>query len=592
MQEKSRFDITTGWKILFQYLGEYKREITFLSFLGVLSAFANASVPYVVGKFFDSLLNPSLIFTYPVTMPRWAGFISFWVIAQLIANTSDWINDKERRRIGTFLHAEYPARATAHLLRLPLSFHKEYKTGIIWDRFMRAGNALSTIIEQVVINLAPQFLGIIVGITIAFLIHPLLASVIVIGITIYVFLLAVIVPPIVKYQRKGHKAWNEAYGDAYDAFANTQTIKQSTGEEYESEKVRRKFINKAATFWYKVEKIWSGIGFYQRMVIAGTQLTVFILSVHFIQTGELTIGGLIALNGYAGMVFGPFVVLGYNWQIIQNGIIAIERAEKILAMPTERYRFGKKKNLPPLTGSIKFSNVAFSYKHGNPVLKNVNFSVMAGEVVALVGESGAGKSTLIDLISGYYFPNGGNVLVDGHKTTDLDLEFLRKYIAVVPQEVALFNDTIKENIRYGIPNATDEEIRNAAKEAHISELIDSLQQGYGTIVGERGIKLSVGQKQRVAIARAILRNPKILILDEPTSALDPKTERAITESLEKLMRGRTTFIIAHRLSTVRKADRIIVLKDGKIAEEGSHDGLMQIENGVYRHIYELHVGLR
>ncbi|MBI5817159.1 MAG: ABC transporter ATP-binding protein [Candidatus Yonathbacteria bacterium] len=225
------------------------------------------------------------MFNYPVVMPQWTGFIVFLVIVQLVANISDWINDKERRRIGTFIHAEYPARATAHLLRLPLSFHKEYKTGIIWDRFMRAGNALSNIIEQVVINLAPQFLSVAVGVTIAFLIHPLLASVIVIGIMVYVVLLVIIVPPIVKYQRKGNKAWNEAYGDAYDAFANTQTIKQSTGEEYETEKIKKKFINKAATFWYKVEKIWSGIGFYQRMVIAATQLTIFILSVHFIQVG-------------------------------------------------------------------------------------------------------------------------------------------------------------------------------------------------------------------------------------------------------------------------------------------------------------------
>lgn len=590
--QKKTLNLTEGWKILFRYLAEYKKEITLLSLLGVFSAFANASVPFVVGKFLDSLLNPSLVFHYPVIMPQWMGFIAFWVIVQLIANISDWINDKERRRIGTFIHAEYPARATAHLLRLPLSFHKEYKTGIIWDRFMRAGNALSNIIEQVVINLAPQFLSVVVGVTIAFLIHPLLASVIVVGIVIYVILLAIIVPPIVKYQRRGNKAWNEAYGDAYDAFANTQTIKQSTGEEYESEKVRRKFINKAATFWYKVEKIWSGIGFYQRMVIAATQLTIFILSVHFIQTGELTIGGLIALNGYAAMVFGPFVTLGHNWQIIQNGIIAIERAEKILAMPLERYRFGKKKNLSPLQGNIEFSKVMFSYKRGDPVLKNVNFSVTAGDVVALVGESGAGKSTLVDLISGYYFPKNGNVLVDGHKTTDLDLEFLRKYIAVVPQEVVLFNDTIKMNIRHGNPSASDEEIYSAAKEAHASEFIEGFRKKYEQLVGERGVKLSVGQKQRIAIARAILRNPKILILDEPTSALDPKTERSITESLERLMKGRTTFIIAHRLSTVRKANRILVLAGGNITEQGSHDELMKIPDGAYRHIYELHIGLR
>lgn len=286
------------------------------------------------------------------------------------------------------------------------------------------------------------------------------------------------------------------------------------------------------------------------------------------------------------------MTLGHNWQIIQNGIIAIERAEKILAMPPERYRFGKKKNLSPLQGNIEFSKIVFSYKRGDPVLKNVNFSVTAGEVVALVGESGAGKSTLVDLISGYYFPKSGNVLIDGHKTTDLDLEFLRKYIAVVPHEVVLFNDTIKMNIRHGNPSASDEEIYSAAKEAYANEFIEGFRKKYEQLVGERGVKLSVGQKQRIAIARAILRNPKILILDEPTSALDPKTERSITESLERLMKGRTTFIIAHRLSTVRKANRILVLDGGNIIEQGSHDELMKIPDGAYRHIYELHVGLR
>lgn len=225
------------------------------------------------------------------------------------------------------------------------------------------------------------------------------------------------------------------------------------------------------------------------------------------------------------------------------------------------------------------------------MLAGVDFKVHAGEVVAFVGESGVGKSTAISLISGYYFPSKGRVLIDGVDTRKFCLTELRKNIAVVPQEVALFNNTIKSNICYGLPSASEEDIVRATREAHAEDFIVALPLGYDTLVGERGIKLSVGQKQRVAIARAILRDPKILILDEPTSALDSETERKVTEALEKLMRGRTTFIIAHRLSTVRKADRIFVLEKGKIVEEGSHDQLMQIENGNYRHRYELHIGL-
>jgi ABC-type multidrug transport system fused ATPase/permease subunit len=213
-------------------------------------------------------------------------------------------------------------------------------------------------------------------------------------------------------------------------------------------------------------------------------------------------------------------------------------------------------------------------------------------VIAFVGETGAGKSTSAELISGYYFANSGTVTIDGHDIRSISLRELRSQIAIVPQEVVLFNASVLDNVRYGRPDATDEEVYEAVRKAHADAFIDKFPKKYEQEVGERGIKLSVGQKQRIAIARAILRNPRILILDEPTSALDAETERYITNSLEELMQGRTTFIIAHRLSTVRQADKILVLKDGSIAEQGTHDELVAKEGGVYRHLYELNTGVK
>ncbi len=269
----------------------------------------------------------------------------------------------------------------------------------------------------------------------------------------------------------------------------------------------------------------------------------------------------------------------------------IARVEKMLDQAPEKYHPENAVILKELRGDIEFKNTSFSYKRGQKVLDNVSFTVRAGEVVALVGESGVGKSTLIELLSGYYFANTGKVLVDGRDIKRLDLNFLRGSIGVVPQEVVLFNDTVKNSIRYGKFGASEEEVLSAAKEAYADDFIEKFPKKYETVVGERGIKLSVGQKQRIAIARAILRDPKILILDEPTSALDSATERSVTESLEKLMQGRTTFIVAHRLSTVRKADKILVLEAGTIKEAGNHDELMQKEGGAYRHLYEMHIGL-
>ena len=248
--------------------------------------------------------------------------------------------------------------------------------------------------------------------------------------------------------------------------------------------------------------------------------------------------------------------------------------------------------LGELKGRVTFKDVHFTYSAGQPeVLTGIDLDIQPGQVVAMVGESGVGKSTSVHLISGYYFPTTGSVEVDGIDTRRLDLTELRQQIGVVPQEVALFNDSIMANIRYGTFGASDEAVRAAAAEAHMDGFIATLPEGYDTLVGERGIKLSVGQKQRVAIARAILRDPRILILDEPTSALDAETERVVTGALERLMKGRTTFIIAHRLSTVRSADVILVFQKGRIAERGTHAELIQIPDGIYRKLYEYQIGL-
>ena len=322
-----------------------------------------------------------------------------------------------------------------------------------------------------------------------------------------------------------------------------------------------------------------------------TQFIIFLVSSELVHAGTLSVGELVSFNSYAALVFGPFSILANNWIAIQNGLITLEFSEQILQTPTEQYHPIPAAKLKQVSGDILFQGVDFYYESSKPILKNITFEVKAGEVVALVGESGVGKSTLVDLISGYHFARKGKVLVDSHDVRTLDLSFLRSQIAVVPQEVVLFNDSIKTNIAYGNFGKSQEELEQAARQAHALEFIEKFPKKWGQVVGERGVKLSVGQKQRVAIARAILRNPKILILDEPTSALDAKSESIIAESLDELMRGRTTFIIAHRLSTVRQADKIIVIKDGAIAEIGRHEELIIKDGGIYKELYGLQIGL-
>ena len=393
-------------------------------------------------------------------------------------------------------------------------------------------------------------------------------------------------------QERMHKAYNRAYGNAYDAVVNVQAIKQATAEKFERRKLYKNFQLQAVRLYNDYIAVWQSFSQIQKILVSLTQLSIFLVSYYLVRQNQLTVGQLVMFSSYGAMILKPFAKLGRNWQTIQNGLVALQRAEKILSLPIEPYASATSVILSDLEGNIVFSGVCFVYDKGRAVLKDINFKIKVGEIVALVGQSGVGKTTIIDLLSRFYKPQKGKILIDGHNIENLNLSFLRKNIAVVPQEIVLFNDTIKNNIKYGNFNASDDDVRKAAQTAHADEFIWAFPKKYNQIVGERGVKLSVGQKQRVAIARAILRNPRILVLDEPTSALDAESEKYVTEALEGLMKGRTTFIIAHRLSTVRKADKIVVLDKGRVVEVGRHDELIQKPNGIYRKLYELQFGLK
>ena len=590
-QSEGKSRIREGIRAVGRHIKPFKRELNILILLGIVSAIANGFIPFITGRFFDTLIDLSQGKETGGQFPLWVLLLGTWALIQLIANNIDWILDRLRRTVDVKVHLNIQTSGFVHLFRLPISFHKNEHINEILEKISKAGWRVSGILRTI-IQIAPQFLSILIGVALAASINTTLAGILAVGVVLYVLLLTRILIPIAKIDEFAHSFWNRSWSDAAEAVHQIDSVKQASAEWYETEKVRTSLLGKTYESWNRLELLWSNISFFQRMIVYITQLAVFIVSVQFISKGIITVGELVAFNGYALMFFGPFVALGHSWQLIQNGLTSAAQAEDVFREKTENYAPTGGVDLVSSSGTVVFQNVSFGYgSDQKDVLESIDFTVSPGEIIALVGESGVGKSTLVSLISGYYFPTKGEVLVDGKRTTDINLESLRTHIAVVPQEIALFNDTITENIRYGTFKASDAEVKYAAKEAHLADFIESLPKKYDTLVGERGVKLSVGQKQRVAIARAILRNPSILILDEPTSALDSKTEKVIAASLERLMKGRTTFIIAHRLSTVRKADTILVFDKKKIVERGKHSELMKIENGVYRHLYEYQVGL-
>ncbi|MDP3727130.1 MAG: ABC transporter ATP-binding protein [bacterium] len=590
--QKTKF--RRGVEIFTKYLKPFREALTVISIFSLIDAGANALTPFLAGRIFDALIEPyGAALPLVGVLPAALAFIGAWFVVRIFGDIAGWQKSVKQERFGADVHADYLIAAFSRVIELPLSFHKSHRVGEIISRIQRGSDRLESIASRVLIDLLPDFLSVIITFVIVFIIQPKLALVVVAAMGLYLIMLVKTAPGLSAISYKMNKAYSWAFGYSSDIMMNVQGVKQATAEGHERRQLFRFFRLKAARLWTDYMRIWQGLSFYQRAIVTLMQLGIFIYSFYLVRQGALTPGELVAFNAYAAIVFRPLSIIANNWDVVQNGLAAVDRAEKIIERLPEVYTPTGAVIPKEIAGGVEFRGVSFSYGgRKRYVLEDISFEAKAGQSIALVGESGVGKSTLLDLVSGYYRPKKGRVLVDGHDVSRLDLKFLRSQIAVVPQELLLFNDTIQNNIRYGSFGASDAAVVAAAKKAHADDFIQRFSRKYRQLVGERGIKLSVGQKQRISIARAILRNPRILILDEPTSALDAKSEALIAESLQTLMAGRTTFIIAHRLSTVRRADTILVLDKGRIVERGKHEELIQIPDGVYRKLYELQIGLK
>jgi ABC-type multidrug transport system fused ATPase/permease subunit len=567
------------FKIIWGYLKKYKREVRKLIILAVVGSSITASIPYIYGKLVDlaSIQTTDLSFIL--------ALLGIWLLMSITSNLLTRIIGLRGDFLSMSAANDLICENSKHVIELPLKFHKENKIGEIFSKIERAATYLKEIISNIVFWMLPQILTIFGGIAILFFVEWRLSIGILILFSGFILITFYKTKAIIENQKKLNKITELVSGNLYDAFLNIQTIKSCAVENFQKQRTEKDFRQKLEPIYKNFRKSWIYLSICQDIFFSTGFVCIFGFAILLLKNNSITPGELVMCLGYLTILKHPLINLAWLWQHLKTGITTIKRTKDLLEIKTEDYNLHGKIIKEP-KGEIEFRNVGFGYKKGRVVLQDINLKADAGKKIAIVGGSGEGKTTLVDLISLYFVPTSGKIFVDGIDTRKMNLSFLRKMIAYVPQEVILFNDTVKNNIKYGKPDASGAEIVSATRAANAERFIESFPKKYDQIVGERGIKLSTGQKQRLAIARALIRDPKILILDEATSSLDSASEKLVQEALEELIKNRTTFIVAHRLSTIKKADKILVLENGKIIEQGTHLELIK-KKGAYYKFYSL-----
>ena len=473
-----------------------------------------------------------------------------------------------------------------HLHSLELSFHLDRQTGGISRDIERGTNGLSFLMRFLMFNIAPTLFEILaVAVIFAALFSPLYSLVTVLAVSIYIFFTVVITEWRNKYTREANQADNTTNSRAIDSLLNYETVKYFNNEQYEAQ-TYDSFLAKWEQARLKNRLSLLALNSGQALIIAAAITALMWLAADEVVNKQLTLGDLVMVNAYMIQLFLPLNFLGFVYREIRRALTDLENMLGLLKRAPQIVDTPDAKPLALAKGAIEFNRVEFGYQSQRPILQQLSFNVPAGSKVAIVGASGAGKSTIARLLYRFYSVDGGSVSIDGQDISTLTLDSLRRAIAIVPQDTVLFNTSIRDNIRYGRPEAGEADVDQAIELAHLRSFIDSLPQGDATVVGERGLKVSGGEKQRIAIARAILKKSPILVFDEATSALDSGSEQAILQAMREVARNHTSVVIAHRLSTITDADSIIVLKHGRLAEQGTHDALLA-SAGEYARMWQL-----
>jgi ATP-binding cassette subfamily B protein len=494
----------------------------------------------------------------------------------------DWIFSPVEVGVGR----RVSERVFDYLLRLPVTYHVEQKSGALARKIARGSRAITFILDFLVMNILPTVVELVMVTALLVWKYPASYGLITLATVVtYTWFTVWSTERRQKYRLGANLADDEASGVQIDSITNIETVKY-----FNNESIRLTQFHTGISRWHDLS-VWSNrmfavISSGQAVILLVGLGAILLLAVRQAAAHLLTIGDLVLLSTYVVRLSGPVSTLGFVYRGLKDGVADLDEMGRIFSHPVTISESANPVDIPAPRGEVRFDHVWFDYPAREAVLQDLDLLIPPGARVAVVGPSGSGKSTLVKLLFRFHDPTRGRLLIDGHDLKDLSLDARRHIFAVVPQEPVLFNDTIAANIRFGKPGATDEEVESACQLANIHDFVMKLPEGYETLVGERGVKVSGGEKQRIAIARAVIRDPRILVFDEATSNLDSQSERVIQESLSRLSMGRTTLVIAHRLSTIVDSDRIYVLQAGRIVEAGSHDDLLE-EDGLYARLWAL-----